>query len=103
MDPASDAGQRNATHYRTLRTAMAETTKRSGSCFPQDEVCEEVQERLPSEDAVIQVRAPEGSSEPSASFITAGGNESAPSQLTDKLILSIGCSRSAFCALVTSL
>lgn len=64
MDPASDAGHRNVTHFRTLRTTVAETAMRSGSCLPQDEVCEEVQERLLSEAAVIQIRAFKGSSEP---------------------------------------
>lgn len=33
MGHASVAGQRNVTHYRTLRTAVAETAMRSGSCF----------------------------------------------------------------------
>lgn len=60
MGSPPDAGLRNVTHYRPLTIAVARVAMRLGSCFPHGEGYEEVQERLPSEVAIIQIRVSRG-------------------------------------------
>lgn len=55
MGSPPDAGLRNVTHYRPLTIAVAGAAMSLSSCFPHGEGYEEVQERLPSEVAIIEM------------------------------------------------